>query len=211
MTTTELLAVFREEVQDLAVPYLWSDLLIYGYINDAQKQFCRNTWGIEDARSFKVTIVAPTEWYKISPRVLRIRCATDAQGNDIPVIAVEDMAAKGMRFDGRSGPVRALVKGLEKNTLRAWPVPNAGAVIALQTFRISDDVGADDDLEIDDQHQRHLLSWVKHLAYSNQDTEILDEVAAQRHRDQFEAYCAASKTEQGRLVRPVAIVAYGGI
>lgn len=211
MTTTELLALFREEVQDLAAPYLWSDSLIYGYINDAQKQFCRNTWGIEDARGFKVNVVAGSEWYTISPRILRIRAAVDSAGKDVPVIAVEAMEANGMRFDGRLGAIRALVKGLEKNTLRAWPVPNASAVVQLFTFRLSDDVGAGDDLEIGEQHHRHLVSWVKHLAYDNQDAETNDKAASERNGAKFEANCAAAKTEQGRLRRPRAVVAYGGV
>ena len=51
MTNTELLAIFREEVSDLEVPYLWSDTLVYGYIDEAQKQFCRDTYGMLDART----------------------------------------------------------------------------------------------------------------------------------------------------------------
>ena len=35
MNTTELLAIFREEVADIELPYLWSDALIYAYIDDA--------------------------------------------------------------------------------------------------------------------------------------------------------------------------------
>ena len=46
MNSTELLGTFREEMNDLQTPYLWSDALLYRYINDAQEMFCRRTEGI---------------------------------------------------------------------------------------------------------------------------------------------------------------------
>ena len=60
MNTTELLAVFRQEVFDLETPYLWSDALVYTYIDEAQKQFCRDTYGIEDSSSFTLAIAIGT-------------------------------------------------------------------------------------------------------------------------------------------------------
>ena len=80
-------------------------------------------------------------------------------------------------------------------------------MIELRTFRLP----TGSSLEIDAQHHRYLLYWVKHLAYDIQDTEIHDPKASQKFREQHDAYCAKAKTEQDRLNRPVGSVAYGGL
>ena len=211
MTNTELLAIFREEVSDLEVPYLWSDTLVYGYIDEAQKQFCRDTYGIEDARTHKVSIVAATEWYTLSPKVLKVRAAVDSvTGADISLIAAERMAGLGMRFDTRAGPLRALITGLEKGKLRAWPVPNTTSVAQLHVFRLPEDMATGDEFEIDDQHVHNLLYWVKYRAYNVQDSETYDKQSAARNWLAHTEYCARAKDEQSRRMHTASCVAYGG-
>ena len=56
MSPAELLALFRIDVDDLEPTYLWANTSVYGWIDDAQKQFCRLTYGIEDARTFSLSI-----------------------------------------------------------------------------------------------------------------------------------------------------------
>jgi hypothetical protein len=212
MTTTELLAIFRQEVFDTAAPYLWADSLIYTYIDEAQKQFCRDTYGIEDARSF--TIVTKTDgtvWYAIDPQILKIRDAVlTSTGADVPLIAVEKMRDNNMKFDGAVGSIRAFVTGMEKGYLRAYPIPNTVATVELRTFRLPNDVASGDDFEIDPQHHLPLLYWAKHKAYSVQDTDTFDVKKAKEFEDKFATYCAKAKVEQSRVRRPVSVVAYGG-
>jgi hypothetical protein len=213
MNTTELLAVAREELYDLEEPHLWSDALLYTYIDDAQKQFCRLTYGIEDARSFKIVIKADgTEWYSIDPAILKIRDANVAStGDDMPLVAFEKMREKGMKFDGKVGPTRALITGLEKNYVRAHPKPNVASVVELRVFRLPLDVAAGDDFEIDPQHHLPLLMWVKRRAYGVQDADASDPRKAAENEQAFTAYCASAKVEQSRLRRPVSTVSYGGL
>jgi hypothetical protein len=213
MNTTELLGVFRQEVFDLELPYLWSDALIYTYIDDAQKQFCRKTYGIEDSRSFKITIKADgTEWYALDPSILKLRDAVDATtGSNVEIIAAEKLNERGIRFDGALGTMKVLVSGLDKGFVRAYPKPNQAAVVNLRTFRLPADVASGDDLEIDPQHHLGLLDWVKKKAYSVQDAETNNPKKAMEHEQVFEAYCAKSKVEQSRARRPVSTVTYGGI
>lgn len=212
MTTTELLALFRSEVFDLELPYLWSDALVYGYIDDAQKQFCRDTVGIADARNFTVDILPGTDWYDIDPRILKIRGATDrTTGLPIPLMPVEKMYDSSMRFDGNTGLLKALIAGLEENVLRAWPSPAVASTVELTTFRLPTTVEAGDDLEIDPRHHRYLLHWVKYLAYDVQDTETYDKNASDKNRAKHEAYCAKAIIEQSRARHSAASVIYGGI
>ena len=213
MNTTELLAVFREEVFDLVAPYLWSDALIYRYIDDAQKQFCRDTYGIADARRFKVNVLADgTEWYKTDAHILKIRGATDhATGREVALVPIEKMASNDMRFDGKAGHLKALITGLEKNMFRAWPIPNVASVVDLTVFRLPYDVGAGDDFEIDDQHVLPLLLWVKHKAYDVQDSETYNKQASDKYRAAWGAYCAAALVAQSRAMHTAGAVTYGGI
>lgn len=213
MNTTELKDQFRLEVYDTVAPYLWSDAVIYTFIDDAQKQFCRDTYGIEDARSFKLSIKSDgTEWYALDPSILKIRSAINsASGDEVPMVAVEKMRENGLKFDGRQGPLRALVTGMEKGYVRAHPVPNTATTVELRTFRLPADVVAGDDFEIDQQHVLNLLFWVKYRAYNVQDADARDPKKMAENKAMWDAYCAKAKIEQSRIRRPVSTVSYGGI
>jgi len=208
MNTTELLAVAREELSDVELPYLWSDSLLYSYIDDAQKQFCRETYGIEDARSFKITLSAAKEWYTLDPKITEILGAYDTTGKAIHVMTRADNLARNVQFDGRTGFPEAFFKGMQKGFLRAYPIPIASGAVSLETRRLPADVVAGDDFEIDAQHHLGLLSWVKHKAYAKQDAETNDPTLSARFEAEFMDYCAKSYTEQGRLNRKVAVVKF---
>lgn len=212
MDTTELLNLFRAEVRDQEAPYLFENEQVYAYINAAQLEFCRLTEGIEDGRSFKLAVVPGQEWYPIDKRVLKLRKAYfTATGRPVEVVNQEKAEPLGIRFDGRSGPAKALVAGIQKGMLRAWPLPNEAAEIALDVFRLPKPVGEGDQLEIDEQHHIYLLHWVKHLAYSVQDADTFDRRRAEEYEAKFRAYCARAREEQSRARRQVSTVVYGGL
>lgn len=212
MNTTELLVILRAELFDVELPHLWSDELLYHYIDDAQKQFCRDTYGIMDSRKFKLSVKPGLEWYKLDPSILKLRDAADSvTGRLVPIVAIEKAAGSGIEFSGLTAPIRALVSGMDENMLRAWPIPNVPCTIELRTFRLPATVGAGDDFEVAEHHHRHLLNWAKHLAYDVQDTEVFDKQASERYRARHIEYCDKSRTEQDRQRRPVSSVFYGGI
>ncbi len=212
MDTTELLQRFRVEIRDLSEPSLFDAPTVYSWINDAQLMFCRLTEGIEDGRSLKITLAPGTEWYPISKGILKLRKAyrTDT-GREVRIVNQERIADAGIRFSGRSGPISALVAGIQKNTLRAWPMPSEACEIALEVFRLPKPVDEGDELEIDEQHHSALLHWVKHLAYSIPDAETFDKNKALECEQRFLAYCDQAKTEQTRARRQVGTTLYGGL
>lgn len=69
----------------------------------------------------------------------------------------------------------------------------------------------DQALEVSAEHHRHLLLWVKHLAYSKQNAETFDRTRAKEFEDGFLSYCAVVQTEQRRARHKPRSVAYGGI
>lgn len=212
MDTTELLTLFRAEMRDQELPYLFEDEAVYTYINAAQVEFCRLTEGIEDGRSFKLSVVPGTEWYPLNKRILKLRKAYNAAtGRPVEIVNQERAEQAGIRFDGRTGPLKALVAGIEKGALRAWPLPSEAAEVALEVFRLPKPVGEGDALEIDDQHHLSLLYWAKHLAYDTHDAEIFDRHKADDYEVKFRTYCTRAKAEQGRARRQVGAVQYGGL
>ena len=212
MDTTELLTLFRVEMRDQELPYLFEDEAVYTYINAAQVEFCRLTEGIEDGRSFKLSVIPGTEWYPLNRRILKLRKAYfTATGRPVEIVNQERAEQAGIRFDGRTGPLKALVAGVEKGALRAWPLPSEAAEVALEVFRLPDPVGEGDALEIDEQHHMALLLWVKHLAYDTHDAEIFDRRKADDYELKFRDYCARARIEQSRARRQVGSTQYGGL
>ena len=212
MDTTELLTMFRAEVDDAVKPYLVSDSLLYAYIDDAQKMFCRMTEGIEDGRSFTLAVTVGTEWYPLDPSILKLRRAYNAAtGREIRVVNTEKAQVYGILFAGRTGPLEAFVAGIEKNALRAWPKPNAAVTVPLEVFRLPKTVEAGDNFEVDEQHQQHLLMWAKYRFYGNKDSEVYDKRAAEEQKKEFADYCFFAKKEQERARRITGTVIYGGI
>ena len=218
MNSTELLETFREEMNDVVTPYLWSDALIYRYIDDAQKMFCRLTEGIEDSSTAEIcrlAVVADTDWYALDKRVLKVRKAFDtATGREIPVVNTEKAGKEGIRFDGRKGPLNAFVAGAEKLKLRAWPMPNAAVTVELQVFRLPLDPitdAGDQELEVDEQHHLSLLDWVKYRAYGKEDAETFNRRKSEDYEARFRTYCFQALKEQERARRNTGTVVYGGI
>lgn len=218
MNSTELLETFRDEMNDAVAPYLWSDSLIYRYIDDAQKMFCRKTEGIEDSSTPGITrldVVAGTDWYALSPKVLKVREAVNvATGRPFDIVNMEKASLEGVHFNGNPGPLKLFVTGLERNKLRAWPMPAQDATVELRVFRlplesINDD--GDQELEIDEQHHLSLLLWVKHRAYGKEDAETFDRRKSDDYEQRFYVYCAEARKEQERARRSTGTVIYGGI
>ena len=205
MDTTELLNLFRVELRDQEQPYLYADETIYAYINAAQVEFCRLTEGIEDGRSFKLNIAPGTEWYPINKRILKLRKAYRADtGRPVEILNQERTEQRGVRFDGRTGPLKALVAGIEKSTLRAWPIPDETVEVVLDVFRLpkQDISGPDDECEVDDLHVPTLMHYALYRAYSRPDPDTMDRVRSQYFREQFDAACVRATREQGRARKP---------
>lgn len=211
-----LLAQFRDEMDDAAAPYLWSDALIYSYIDDAQTMFCRLTDGIPDGTTVAVTqieVLPATEWYDTHHSILKIREAyrTDT-GKPLAVMNHEDMASQNMRFDGRTGPLGAMIIGIEDYKVRVWPVPNETVTVQMNVFRLPlVAITGDAAMVVAPQHLINLLDWVKFRAYSKQNAETFDRTRAKEFEDKFRAYCKAAKDEQHRAKHKPRAVVYGGI
>jgi hypothetical protein len=217
MTPAALHGLFRSEMVDTVEPYLWSDTEVYAYLDDAQTMLCRLTDGIPDAyqSALRIAVVAATEWYALSPLILKIRTATFADtGRPVSVFNPETAADNNVIFDGREGPVAALVLGLRENSVRVWPVPNSAQNIELSVFRLplTSITGANGEtFEVDAQHHYHLLLWAKSLAYLKQDSDTFSKSRSEDFETRFRNYCEEVKRQQSRSRRITGTTTYGGL
>lgn len=217
MDSTALLSLFRAEVRDQAEPYLWSDVEIFSYIDDAQKMFCRLQGGIADASSAvtQLLVSADDVFAPISPLILKLRGARRSDdGRDIEILNFEDLQAghDGVRLDYTVGDIKALVVGVEANKVRLVHIPREDQYIELIVYRLplGTITAAGQQLEIDEHHHRHLLHWMKHLAHQKQDAETYDRGRADMFRAEFLAYCDQAKAEREKREHKYRTVAYGG-
>lgn len=226
MDSTALRDFFRSEVRDEVTPYLWSDVEIYSYIDDAQKMFCRLQGGIADATSVVTQLAVPagTVNVALSPRILKVREAHHADsGHGVEILNFEDLQTRGSgddygfrsvgyALDMSTGPVTAMVVGMNANKARLIRIPEQNTVLRLVVYRMPLDIIEDADqlLEIDEHHHRHLLHWMKHLAHQKQDAETYDRGRSDMFRTEFFAYCDRAKAEQERREHKYRTVGYGG-
>lgn len=207
---------FREEVDDLALPNLWSDKAIAAYADDAQKMFCRLTNGISDSTSALCTLDISTgePFADLDKRILKIRrIQRDSDAHPIEIVNVEDMDALGIRLRSLQGIVRSIITGMDEHKVRWHMVPAADDTATMTVFRLPllAITTTQRPLEIDEQHHRALLLWMKHLAYNRQDTDVYNANLSAANEAAFRAYCAAAKIEQDRARSKVRVVQYGGI
>lgn len=215
MRVSELVSQFRREFADLEEAPLIQDEDIVRYIDDAQKLFCRLTYGIEATRGRGVTLREDNPWYPIDPDILHIRRAT-LERRDLALVSADRAKQYGVELSGMmTGFPQALVQGLEKNYVFIFPTPTVAVDakrVHFSVFRLPQTIeSANDDLEIDEQHHLHLLHWVKAKAYDNHDADAFDKRKSNEYRRAFEDYCKQSKMEQSRATHEAGCVAYGGL
>lgn len=201
MNSTALLNLFRAEVRDVTVPPLWSDVEIYGFMDEAQKKFCRLTDGIPDAVS-AITSIAVAQGDTFVPYNKAIksirRAYRESDKAKVAVINDEELEGDESILTETAGLTRLLVLGMDASNLRIIPEASTADTIKLSVFRLPlvDLDGADVDLEIAEIHHRALLMWMKSLAYSKMDAETFDKVKAADFENQFKTYCVTANSEE---------------
>lgn len=212
---------FRPQVADVDAPYLWSDDEVLQYAIDAQDMFVRLVGGLADMTVVAsdpgvaagtaladLDVTASTPFTAHSPYILRIKSARLVTAKiDVPIINEPDLAivptkdygwTRGLSLDDTDiGDVRFAVLGLRENQIRWMRVPNATDTCRLHVLRLPlPRIAAQEDaLEIGTEHHFHLVKWMKYLAYSKQDSEVLDPKKAIDNEQAFRAYCEQARKE----------------
>lgn len=227
MTPSQLYDLFRTDIVDTATPYLWSDDEVWGYMDEAHKQFARLTGGISDSTSdlTQLEVAVGDTWVDVDPRILKIRHAQKTTNDaELEIVNFEDteLLARDndygirriFRLTNDSGPLQYLVAGMERAKLRLIPIPDTAETISLIVYRLPlETISADaqPDFEIEEQHHRFLLHWMKKLAYEKQDAETFDKDRSEKFERKFLDYCGEARHERELREHKYRTVAYGGL
>lgn len=225
MNSSDLLDHFRTVVFDTVDPFLWGDTEIFRYMDDAYFQFVRLTGGISDFTSAATVLaaVADEAFSDLDPSLLTIRKAYKADGRELQVLNAENLPTYApsdygrqrlIAFDTHTGPLCALVVGLERGKVRWTPIPAENEDVQLLVYRLPFEHITDTDQEftgVEEQHHIHLVERMKELAYLKEDKETYDPKRSVECGGRFRSYCDQVKREWERYKHKPRTVAYGGI
>lgn len=213
MTPVQLLAKFRSQSGDKAVPPMWADDEIYGYMDEAQITFARLTDGIRDSVSSICSIVVtPTDTYTaLDPRILRVFDAKDLTAlRDYKIYNHTDPTVRGF---SRTANLNYFVIGESENMLRAVDRPSANTTINLTVGRLplTSIVDSTSSFEIRDEYVTYLIDGMFELAYLKDDADTYNRTRSESFGGRFKARCAEVKLELERRNYKPGLIAYGGL
>ena len=213
MNSTDLYEAFRSDVSDEAAPYLWQDVEVFRYMNDAYRMFVRKIGGVADFTSVatQIPVVTGDSVGVVHPSVLRVMSAYRVSDNTPLTILNGPGSAPPTTL---AGPVRAMVIGEQRGAARWTSIPAADDTVQLSVYRlplgnITGD--AQEFTDVDEDHHIHLLDWMKHMAYRKQDAETFDRAKSDECAATFAYYCDFVKAEHERYKHVNRTVAYGGL
>lgn len=231
MDTERLIEEFRSEVHDTAVPYLWSDEEVVGYLDEAQKWLCRMSGGISDSTSeiTRVSMVTGEPWGVVDQKILKVRYVRRESDNvEIELMNFEDVQSRPvftrgyyatlptsiLLDDTATGAVNAMVAGMEENRVRWLYVPGEDDTALMIVYRLPlVDITVDNiaPLEVNEKYHRQLKSGMKALAYDKEDAETFDKSKRDRFKTEFEGVGNEAKRERERREHKYRTITYGGI
>lgn len=224
-TVDRLNELFRQEVEDTVQPYLWSDAEFFEYLNEAQKEFARETDYFKDMSTAELTqleVTADDPWVALDPRVVEIRRASLASSplalqiaNAVELDQRYLTGAYGevyaSNWDVAKGRPKLVVADLETDKIRLVPIPTSNDTLKLHIIRLpmNEITGSSSELEIsEDSYRRALLMFCKAMAYGKNDAEAYSPEKAAQNKADFYNYCIVIKSRQTRKQRRVGTVRY---
>lgn len=221
-TAEDLLDIFRVEVDDTAEDYLWTDDMFFGYLDEAQKEFARQT-DILKVTDITIPLVAGEAFIELPQLVEKIRSVILTSSNkQLAIRNYDELLGSRQCSDygndmtnlDKKGTPRFFVADEVTDQLRIVPIPNVADNVRVTAFVLPTLDIVDDGSELqltDSSHQRALLMFCKSMAYEVHDSDTQDLQKADRYKQQFYQYTALVKSRRARRNRRVGTVRYAGI
>lgn len=213
---------------------MWSDETLVRYINEAQRRFARQGLVIRDgttAAATQITTEDGVNFYPLHKSVLAVISARLA-GDEVDLARAghanmdarqptSEMYFPPSQTSNQPGkPVifttdeylseAAGTDEMSATTLRLYPVPSsdyAGKTVNLRVVRmpLNDlELGANESLEIPEDHHLEMLDWAAYLALRILDADMGDPVRAREFRKSFEIHVAeARQVSMRKLFAPM--------
>ena len=235
MSPEELLCLFRSNVEDTdANDPLWTDEEMYSYMDEAQKQFARETDYFMDASNTDVCVVAytaGTTFVTLSPRITKIRGAIlRANGYKLTPKKYADMdktaygrdryarsnAWQKSNWQSSTGTPEFIITDMEHNKGRLAPIPTVDDTIDLIVYRLPlKDLDENSTLfELEEvEYQRGLQFYMKYLAYQKNDSDVYSTALSEEGLRLFDDFITRARSDlrKKRFSSTSGTVAYGGL
>lgn len=209
----DLLVIFRREVDDTVEDYLWSDDDFYLYLDEAQKEFCRET-DILKLSGLSIPVIATEAFVDLPSNVIKIRSVVLVSTNkELPLHNYVELRQRGLDSITDNGTPTCIVADEATDQLRLLPIPIIDDSLQVTVYRLPTDI-VDDGSALtitDSSHQRSLLMMCKAMAYEVHDSDTQDIAKAERYKTQFYQYARLTKSRRNRRNRKVGTVRYGGL
>lgn len=198
MTLAQLIAMYRTDANDKAVPYFASDEEVAGWINEAEQEAAIRGRLIHESEApaiCRVPVVAGTASYPLHPALYELtHVAFRVPGgsrSSVRLVSTEYLDAHVSDWrDAEGVPVLAVQSD---RGIRLVPRPARDGELLLEGYRLplAPMALADADSaapEISAAHHRHLVLWALHRGFSIPDTESFDPNRAAVAEDAFTGY-----------------------
>lgn len=217
----QMVAKFREQMDDVATPYLWSDDEIIDYLDEAEDEFADLVDAIPD--TLEIPHTGGDATVEMPSYITRVRGAYDEEGRDIQLFNDEEWndalytsdygwTARKTQWRMDTGKVTSLITDTVKDEARLYPIPETSGTLYLRVYRRPllslADRGA---FEITDRaHQRCLLLKTRSLGYMKHDSDVYDPKKAESLDAQFRMEASKFAARITRSRRRARLVEYGG-
>jgi len=196
--------LLRQELDDEAAPYLWSDIELNAFLVDAENEACRRARLLVDSSTAAVCqisitagdVTAGTASYSLDSRVVSVRRAKTSERTK-PLARTTRLEMDEMRsgWDDDVGSIEAFLTE-DTGKILFWRIPDVTQTISMTVVRtplveMNDD---EDSPEIPSRYHYSLLYWAKYRAYMKQDTETKDENKALENEALFTAEFGPRRT-----------------
>jgi len=215
-----MIAKFRREMDDTIEPYLWSDLEIVDFFDEAEDEFT----SVVDVLTGEITVnvAAGQKMVNYPTYITRLRRAENSLGRTIELYNTEqwqnamfsdDYGSATLNTTWRTTTgqnVKALITDMAYRSLRAYPIVEADEDIILHVYRRPKEPLADrGEFEVQDrEHQRCMLLKARSLAYAKHDSETHNAQLAYDYEAMYNRRASELQSENLRVKRRAGAVRY---
>jgi hypothetical protein len=201
MTLDELIAEFRDQADDQAVPYLWDEPTLTRYANQADEEAARRSRLLLDATTeavCKYDVTADDPWITLHASVIEvIHAQIEFTDDEDPPNKTTIYLDRELRYDldrDRScwredkGDPGAFVPDIERGKLRFDRIPSRDGVLRLEVSRLpltAMSAGTHQP-SMPGRYHIDLVQWMLYRAFSRRDSDGFDPNSAAKALAAFE-------------------------
>lgn len=216
MTLAELIAQFRVDAEDSVAPYLFTDAVVTGFLNEAEEEAALRANLLHESSDpsvCEINVVAGTSTYPLHASVFAVTYATWTPSGSTERIEltlidrIEADRTMGSDWRTRSKDPSSLI--IEDTRLRLTCIPLRAGLLRIECYRapLTQMIGSDDTPKINRAHHRHLVQWALHRGFSIPDKEVFDpgraEIAEAKFTRQFGIRPDADMRRASQANRPL--------